>query len=804
MTDFLATLNTHLSDCYAVERELGGGGMSRVFVAMEKKLERRVVIKVLPEGVAAGISADRFRREIQLAAKLQHPHIVPVLSTGEVDGKPYFTMPFIAGESLRQRITRDGELPLEEAVRLLRDVASALAYAHKNGVVHRDIKPDNVMLEDEYAMVTDFGVAKALNDSAVADAPGSLTTSGMALGTPAYMSPEQATADPSVDHRADIYAFGVVAYEVLTGSPPFVGRSTQATLAAQVTEPPEPISKRRPNIPQWLADLVMSCLEKRPADRPQGASELLKVLQSSEHVTTAGSLKPVKLHRGRQLRWAAMAVAAIGIIVIAVYALRFRGDGTTTPASDDIRSVAVLPLRNVGGSREDEYFSDGMSDELANALSKIPGLRVASRTSAHTFKGRTDVNVADIGRALNVQAVLEGTVRRAGGRLRVTGQLTSVRDGLSLWSDSYERDASDVFAVQDDISRSIAEALKMRLASSTAAGQPSASGTGDLKAYDHYLRGRYFWNARGADNLRRAISYFDQAIASDPVFARAYAARAIAYALLPEYTDASPRDALEKARADARRALALDSTLAEAHTGVGLASVNAWDWDNAEASYKRAIMLDPSYPTAHQWYGELLYNTSRLDSSVAETRRASGLDPLAPILATAYAYSLILARRYDEAIAEANRGIELAPNLGVLHSVAGQAYLLSRDHANARREAEIAGRADPELALRQGQLAYVYAKTGDRAAASAVLERMKQSGASETTQPVAFAITYLALGDTSKALDLLERAEATHNNGLLTAASPLDDPTYAPIRDNPRFIRILQKMDLWRFKARER
>ncbi|MDQ3081747.1 MAG: serine/threonine-protein kinase, partial [Gemmatimonadota bacterium] len=535
MADLLDTVNTHLSDCYAVERELGGGGMSRVFVALERKLERKVVIKVLPDNVAAGISADRFRREIQVAAKLQHPHIVPVLSAGEIDGKPYFTMPFITGETLRQRLNREGELPINDATRLLRDIASALAYAHKSGIVHRDIKPENVMLEDEYALVTDFGVAKALRESAIARGEGTLTGAGMALGTPMYMSPEQALADPALDHRSDIYSFGVLAYEVLTGAPPFAGRPTQALLAAHAIEPPEPIANRRAALPGWLADLVMRCLEKRPADRHQNAGELLRALQSTEHVSTAGT---VAIARPAGLRWLRPAiVAALFVIVAAGAAMFFRGrERPSLSTSEAVQSVAILPLVNVGGSKEDEYFSDGMADELATVLSKIPGLRVASRTSAHSFKGRKDLTMAEIGKALNVQAVLEGTVRRSGGKLRVTGQLTSVRDGLSLWTDSYERDASDVFAVQDDIARSIAEALKLRLAGAAGGTATPASGTANLEAYDHYLRGRHFWNARGAANLRRAITYFDHAIAADPDFARAYAARAIAYALLPEYT----------------------------------------------------------------------------------------------------------------------------------------------------------------------------------------------------------------------------------------------------------------------------
>ncbi|MEO7367045.1 MAG: serine/threonine-protein kinase, partial [Gemmatimonadaceae bacterium] len=315
--DFLGTLNDHLSDCYAVERELGGGGMSRVFLAVEKKLERKVVIKVLPEGVAAGISVDRFRREIHLAAKLQHPHIVPVLSAGEIDGKPYFTMPYIAGEALNQRIARDGELPIDEAVRLLRDVASALAYAHRNGVIHRDIKPANILLADEYALVTDFGVAKALSASVLDEKDATLTLEGSTLGTPAYISPEQAVADSATDHRTDIYSFGVVAYEVLTGSPPFAGRNSQALMAAHASIPPEAISSRRRVLPEWLANLIMLCLEKRPADRPQTATEIMRILQSHEASGTAPSLVAAPLVAPARSNVIRIVAAAIGVVVLA-------------------------------------------------------------------------------------------------------------------------------------------------------------------------------------------------------------------------------------------------------------------------------------------------------------------------------------------------------------------------------------------------------------------------------------------------------------------------------------------------------
>ena len=341
-------------------------------------------------------------------------------------------MPFVEGESLRARLSRVGALPVAEVVRILHEVTSALGYAHKHGVAHRDIKPDNIMLTDEFALVTDFGVAKALTDSSRGPGAATLTGLGVTLGTPAYMAPEQVTADPSIDHRADIYAVGVMAYEMLTGSLPFAGRSMQATLVAHAVEKPEPIERRRPGIPQALAALIMRCLEKHPADRPQSASELLTTLDAvhADHGMAAG---PGAARRRKMT----IAAAIAGVIVLAaagvIYATTSRRGltGGAEPGTQ-LRSVAVLPLSNVGGDPKDEYFSDGMTDELANALSKLPGLRVASRTSAYAFKGRKDADVGDIGRKLHVQAILEGAVRRSGDRLRVGAQLTNVSDGLAI------------------------------------------------------------------------------------------------------------------------------------------------------------------------------------------------------------------------------------------------------------------------------------------------------------------------------------------------------------------------------------
>jgi TolB-like protein/Flp pilus assembly protein TadD len=795
MPDLRATLDRSLGDIYSFERELVGGGMSRVFVAIDRSLGREIIVKVLSNEVAAELSVERFRREIHLAAKLQHPHIVPLLSAGEVNGAPYFTMPFVEGESLRARLSRVGALPVPEVVRILREVVSALGYAHKHGVAHRDIKPDNIMLTDEFAVVTDFGVAKALTESSKGPGAATLTGLGVTLGTPAYMAPEQVTADPSIDHRADLYAVGVTGYEMLTGSLPFAGRSMQATLVAHAIEKPEPIERKRAGIPPVLAALIMRCLEKHPADRPQSAAELLTTLDAvhADHGMSAGPAAT----RGRNIRVAAAAAGGIVVAVGLVYAMANRRnlqDGAQS--GTQLHSVAVLPLANVGGDARDEYFSDGMTDELANALSKLPGLRVASRTSAYAFKGKKDADVGEIGRKLHVQAFLEGAVRRSGDRLRVGAQLTNVSDGLAIWSDTYERSTSDIFAVQDDIARAIATALKLKLGVSAAELSSTAHGTDNVDAYDSFLRGRYLWNRRGAANLRRALAHFEESIAKDPRFARAYAGLAITYAILPEYSDSAPRDVLAKTRAAATRALALDSTLAEAHTALGLAAVHAWDFRAGESEYKKAIALDPQYPTAHQWYGELLYHTGRIDSSFVEIRRALALDPLAPIPPLALGYALTLAARYDDAIEQYSKADELAPGLGLTRTLVADAHVLMGQTQKAIKELEEATRIDSETVLTKGKLCHAYGIAGRTDDARNLLKEIEGRAEKERASWVARAICHLGLGDRSTALDEMELAVKNHEIEVYTAYTPLLDRTWDPVRSDPRWDRILRSANL--------
>ena len=477
MTDLRDQVQHALGADFEIESELEGGGMSRVYVARDRKLQRRIAVKVLSPELASELSADRFRREIMLSAALQHPHIVGVLSAGETGGLPYFTMPFVDGESLRTRLAR-GPMSIAHTVSVLKDVARALSFAHARGIVHRDIKPDNVLLSGGSACVADFGVAKALT-AALQDQPGSgtLTRVGTSIGTPQYMAPEQAAAD-FVDHRADIYAFGIMAYEMLTGQPPFHGRSAKQLLAAQLTELPAPLSDRRPGVPNALSDLIMRCLQKEADERPQSAQELIETLEnpavvSGDFVSSPGVSglrmpRSARANRWRRIAIGSAAVIAIGAIGMSVASRRVGartpakvGVGTAARAAVVGQVVAVLPLVNLGDDSADTRVAEAIADQIASSLTRVPGLRVLSSTTvaAAFAKGGGPTDVA---RALNANTLIEGTVQREGSRLRVTARVVDASDGTMLWADVYDGDERDVFAIQDHIAEMVRTALSAK------------------------------------------------------------------------------------------------------------------------------------------------------------------------------------------------------------------------------------------------------------------------------------------------------------------------------------------------------
>jgi eukaryotic-like serine/threonine-protein kinase len=810
MPDLRQQLESTLGGTYALERELGGGGMSRVFVATESALGRRVVVKVLPPEASGGLSAERFRREVAFAARLQHPCIVPLLSAGDAGGLLYYTMPFVSGDSLRSRIARrapdGGGLPVRETIRVLRDVSSALSYAHAEGVVHRDLKPDNVLLSGGYALVTDFGVAKAL--SAAATSPGSVTSTNVIVGTPLYMAPEQAAGDSSTDHRADIYALGVVAYEMLAGAPPFSGRTPHQLIAAHIAEIPEPLDARRPNVPVALAALVMRCLAKNPVNRPPSAHEVLSELDalapSTEEAATA--FAPRLVRRTDSVRRRALSLAAVGAIVIGLLGYgawslvrdqRTASDGARAAAAADghsastPRSVAVLPFANIGADTATQYFADGMTDELINALARIEGLRVPGRASAFALKGR-NLGVRAAGDTLRVAHVLAGSVRRAGGRLRVTAQLVSVRHDSTLWSDTYDREVTDIFAVQEEIARAIVGALQIRFATPPAEALIGRH-TQDVEAYDLYLQGRFLWSQRTGEALMKSIALFERAIQRDHRYAGAYAALAEAYVVLPFYTAYSPRDAFTKARTAARAALALDSTLAGAWASLGYIRLAEWDWTGAESEFQRAIRLNPAEAMARSWYATLLGRVlKRDDEAMRELRLASQLDPLSRTNRTDLALLLYVQGRYDDATAELRQVLELDPGFAAAHQLLGRIHMRLGHHAEAVAELErSAGIAQRQIA--RGWLASAYAAAGERGLASAILEDFARQDERGYVSPFAMALAHTALGQREEAFAWLQRAAAAQDPFFtINHREPLLDP----LRSDPRFGTLLRRMRL--------
>jgi TolB-like protein/tetratricopeptide (TPR) repeat protein len=829
MVDLREGLQQKLGPSFTVERELTGGGMSRVFVALDSSLGRRVVVKVLPADLAASVSVERFKREILLAATLQHPHIVGVLTAGEIDGMPYFTMPFVEGESLRARIERDGRLPVGRAVSILKDVARALAYAHERGVVHRDIKPDNVLLAGTSATVTDFGIAKALLGSIATD-PGAeskkpraesakpatksttksttgitksgLTQLGTTLGTPAYMAPEQAAADPATDHRADIYSFGIMAYEMLTGQVPFRNKTPQALLAAQLTATPPPIPARRTDVPVALAKLVMQCLEKEREKRPQSAREIAELLENPEMVSGAFASAPMVAAKRRNFVLAgAIAVVAVLAVIGGIVLARGRAIVPTAPpasqfagvaAAERARSIVVLPFVNIGRDSSDDYLADGLTNDIINVLGKVAGLRVTSRSVATSAREKF-TSASEIGKALNVGRILEGTVQREGDRLRVTARVTNTDDGFMVWSDMFERTLKDVFAVQDEISGAIANTLGSQIGAVAVANRAeSERGTADDVAYDLYLRGRHFFEERGEPALRRALDLYRSAAQKDPKFARAYAGLAAVYSVLPLYSHDAGDTLFKAGFQAATKAIQLDSLLAEAYASRAVLLNGRWRWKEAGEDFVRAIALDPKYAAAHQWYGEQLMMQNRPTEAVEHLKRASELDPVSPVIASSYSMALSLARRDPEAIAQARRAVELDSALFLPRLVLGLGHLLAKRTPEAIQELEPALGLSNGSPYVQGVLGYAYAVGGQRQNADAMAQQLASKR--DPDSQGALAVVQIGLGDTARALTNLEAAARAH--APIFTVQPLGEPLFDPVRGSARFEALLKTLGL--------
>ncbi|MGE5927113.1 MAG: protein kinase domain-containing protein [Gemmatimonadota bacterium] len=759
---------------YRVERELGRGGMATVYLAHDPRHARPVALKVLLPELALAVGAERFQREIRLAASLQHPHILPIFDSGAIDagGKPlfYYTMPFVEGETLRARLEREGPLPIEVALRFAREVAEALDHAHRHGIVHRDVKPENILVSDGHALLADFGIAKAATE-----AGDRLTATGLSLGTPAYMSPEQAAADSRVDGRTDIYSLGCVLHEMLAGEPPFTGPSAQAIIAKRFASAPPLLRTVRPQLPESVDAAVTRALALTPADRFSTASGFAAALDPLVPV-------PRRSHRRWPVAAAALLIAALALVARPWHRSGAGGDTTA------LGTVAVLPFANMGGDTADAWFAEGMADELTTALAKVPGVRVASRSSAARYRDSDDP-ATEIGRALGVGAVLDGTVRRAAERLRISVELTSAADGLVLWSDRFDREAGDVFAVQDEIAAAVVSALRGRLGTrDTAALAPR--GTNDLVAYDSYLKGRFAWSKRGERGLRDAIAYFGAAVARDPGFARGHAGLAMAYVVIPFFARSFPADsALPLAEASAGRALALDSTLSDAHLALANLHKMRWRFAEAERHFRIAMALAPDDPAVVHWYGVHLYSTGRPSEAVRWLERAAQLDPFGTTISSDYSAALWAAGRYDDALAEARRGLGLDSLksdtrfvLGLIHYAMGNADSALRAFDDARRYGtgvDVRSYVSASLRLR-----------GDTARADSLYRVLRRDREAGRLFAFDLAAAAASAGDRDAALDAIEETFAERHMFVTELSVPCD-PVYAPIRGDPRFIAVL-------------
>jgi TolB-like protein len=744
--------------------------MSRVFVAEETALDRKVVIKVLPPETAAQVSLERFKREILLAAKLQHPHIVPLLTAGESNGLPYFTMPFVDGESLRVRLARHGELPVNQAIRMLREIASALAYAHEHGIVHRDIKPDNVLLSGGSAMVTDFGVAKALSASSNAE-HGGLTSLGVALGTPAYMSPEQASADPSVDHRADIYSVGVLAYELLTGQPPFAGRTPQNLLAAHVTEAPEAITKRRASLPPALAALVMRCLQKRPADRPQSASEVVHAL---DDITTS---------RGGSRRWGEIAAAAGAVVLVIVIASWLLA--TRTGGAAKLRSIAVLPT-DIGADTAHAFLADGLSSDLTTKLSKIPGLSVRAYAPLSVMHGRT---VREAGKELGVGAIVMVRMARSGTQLRATASLVDAANDDLLWSEAFEASDQDQFALQDKLVSAMAGALNLSLSPATTTAV-RARATSSNEAHQLVQRARLETDQFTAASLRSAIAHAEAAIALDSTYADAWAALADAWGYTAD-DFVSAATAGPQVRRAAERALALDPALADAHAQVAIWWLT-YGHDPAAASQEmeQALKLDSANVAAGAWYPFLLtYYVHMPDSAHAVTQRAQRLNPLSFGVWNPFFLSLDFAKLSpDSARAICARAARIQERM------AAECEARRSQAAHDRRGAAAAWRrwAGPTPSGRDlAYLALNLISAGDASGGREALRQALRRANTEYVREDLIANAFMRLGDRASAIQWLVKGAASNVGGINFS---LEDSLYAPIRSDPRIQAIIARL----------
>ena len=756
MTDAFLQVAESLADRYEVLNELGAGGMATVYLAHDLKHDRKVAVKVLRPEVAAAVGAERFLAEIKVTANLQHPHILPLFDSGRAvrrygdtaEGETreilYYVMPFVEGESLREKMDQEGRLPVEEALEIVKMVASALDYAHRRNVIHRDIKPENILLHDGQPVVADFGIALAT----AGDAGKRITATGMALGTPEYMSPEQATADPVIDARSDVYALGCLLYEMLAGEPPYSGHNAQSVLAKMLVDPIPSVRRLRHSVPAPVDDAISRALAKQAEDRIPSASGLVEALSKPDEV----------------------------------------------PPSNR-NSIAVLPLLSMSTNPENEFFADGITEDVTAQLSKIGALKVISRTSTMQYKNH-DLSLKEIGATLGVGTVLEGSVRRAGDRVRIVVQLIDAATDAHIWTETYDRELTDIFAIQSDVALQIAAALETELTADQRS-RIEKEPTNDLSAYHLYLQGRQSVALFTPEGLREGIVFLERAVEKDPAFAHAFAHMAVAYvAIGMGYGggDLEPQEAYAKAKEVAAKALTINPDLADAHTAIAFPTfVYDFQWEKAEKSFRRALELNPNAADTLDFYGLFLSAQLRFDEASKVQRRAQELDPLTEWHTTDLVSTLMRAGRFDEARREMDALLAREPESRLGHMTGGWVYIMSGDREKGLAMLEKSrARSGDDTAL-LGQLGEAYAMAGREQDARDVLRELEETGQRKYVPPYHKAYVHTGLGEHDKALDALEQSFVDRAGAIYGIKGSF---LLEPLREHPRFKALLKRLNL--------
>ncbi len=713
----------HFGKRYQIIEEVGQGGMGRVYKAVDQELNRIVALKMIKPEISSqpGI-VERFKKEIKLASQITHKNVCRIHDLGQAQGIKFISMQYIKGQDLKGFIKQSGRLTTEKTIDLTMKICAALQAAHDEGVIHRDLKPENIMLDGEgIAYVMDFGIAKSLEAE-------ELTKEGTVVGTPHYMSPQQAAGE-EVDHRSDIYSLGAIMYEVLTGRPPFKADSDIGIIHKHITETPKPPSNLNPQIPKVLEEIILKCLKKKPEERFQKADDVIKAIDEAKP-------KAISIAESARARK---------------------------------NSIAVLPFADMSPQKDQEYFCDGISEELINALTKVEGLQVVSRTSAFQFKGK-GYNIHKIGDELKVQTVLEGSVRKAGNKLRIAAQLIDVEGGYHLWSEKYDRDMEDIFSIQDEISLAIVDKLKVRLLGKEKAALTKRY-TQDLDAYNLYLKGIYFWNKRYEGGMKRGLEYFQQAIQRDPTYALAYTGIAGCYMSLGWFDWLHPKEAFTKAKEAAEKALQMDDTIAEAHNSLAFAKfLFDWEWVVAEREFKRALELNPRSAEAHHWYSHYLAGMGRQNEAYAEIKQALQLDPLALIANAALGWYFFLDHKYDQ-------GMYM------------QKGMYDKAIIPVQKAIDLTG----EASLFVVTICMIYTLAGKKSEAKKLLKELLEQSKQKYVSPFYISLIHLGLGQKDKAFEWLERAyeQRTHWMVYIKLHPMLD-----PLRSDPRFKALLKKMNL--------